>query len=242
MLSKKEVAENYDREAPVYDKRRYEGKGGEAYLQMHKEILLSLLGPIKNKSVLEICVGTGVYSKTISQLGGKVFGLDLSIEMLKQVRDPGGKEIFLIKGDAENLPIKTSSMDAVMCIRAIYFLPDLEKALSEINRVLKPEGLFVFNCFNTSALRYRIGAFRIKEQTLHNIPYKEMAKAIEKSNFELVKSVGYSWLPYRLFKGLAQMPEALFPSAPLRIERIIRKLLPAKQAHFVFVSCRKASI
>ena len=69
-----------------------------------------------------------------------------------------------------------------------------------------------------------------------------MAKAIEKSNFELVKSVGYSWLPYRLFKGLAQMPEALFPSAPLRIERIIRKLLPAKQAHFVFVSCRKASI
>ena len=241
MLSKKGIAENYDREAPIYDKRRYEGKGGEAYLEMHKEILFPLLGPIKNKSVLEVCVGTGVYSKAISQLGGVAFGLDLSTEMLKQVKN-SGEEVFLIKGDAENLPIEASSMDAVICIRAFYFLPDLDKALSEINRVLKPEGLFIFNCFNASALRYRVGMFMIRGQSTHDMPYKEMIKAIEKSNFKLVESVGYSWLPYRLFKSWAQAPKILFPSAPLRIERLIHKLLPAEQAHFVFISCRKVSI
>lgn len=242
MLSKKEMAEHYDRDAPTYDKIRYGGKGGEAYLEMHKEILFSLLGSIKGRLVLEICVGTGVYSRAISQLGGVAFGLDLSTEMLKQVKNSGGKEAFLIKGDAENLPIKANSMDAVICIRAIYFLPNLEKALSEINRVLKPGGLFIFNFFNTSALRYRVGAFRIKEQTIHNIPYKEMVKAIEKNNFKLVETVGASWLPFRLFAGWAQAPKVLFPSAPLRMERLIRKLLPAEQAHSVFISCRKASI
>ena len=242
MLSKKEMAENYDRDALTYDKRRYEGKGGEAYLEMHKEILFPLLGPVKNKSVLEVCVGTGVYSRAIFQLGGIAFGLDLSAEMLKQAKN-SGEEVFLIKGDAENLPVKANSMDAVICIRAIYFLPNLEKALSEINRVLKPGGLFIFNFFNTSALRYRVGMFRVKEGAiLHNIPYKEMAKAIETSNFKLVESVGYSWLPYRLFKSLAQIPEALSPSAPLRIERLIRRLLPAEQAHFVFMSCKKVGI
>jgi len=242
MWSKKKIAEHYDRDAPTYDKTRYGGKGEGAYLEMHKEILFSLLGPIKGKSVLEICIGTGVYSRAISRSGGVAFGLDLSTEMLKQVKNSGGGRIYLIKGDAENIPIKASSIDAVICIRAIYFLPNLEKALNDINRVLRPEGLFIFNFFNTSALRYRIGAFRIKEQTIHNRPYKEMVNAIEKSNFKLVESVGYSWLPYRLFKSLAQTPEVLFPSAPLCIERLIRRLLPAEQAHLVFISCKKASI
>ena len=241
MLSKKEMAENYDGDAPTYDKRRYEGKGGEAYLEMHNEILFPLLGPIKNKSVLEVCVGTGVYSKAISKLGGIAFGLDISTEMLKQVKN-SGEEVFLIKGDAENLPIKASSMDAVICIRALYLLPNLAKVLSDVNRVLKPGGLFIFNFFNTSTLRYRIGMFMIKGQSTHDMPYKEMIKAIEKSNFKLVENVGYSWLPYRMFKSWAQAPKVLFPSAPLRIERFIRKLLPAEQAHFVFISCKKESI
>lgn len=94
------------------------------------------------KSVLDLCCGQGRLTAMMVAAGAEVAGLDFSPEMLSLAAElaPGAK---LHKGDAAALPFGDSSFDAVVCNFGMMHLPDQPRALSEINRVLRPDGRFV---------------------------------------------------------------------------------------------------
>ncbi len=239
-MNKKGLIERYDCQAASFEETRYGGRGGRLYLKLQVEAVLALLGEVKDKRILELGIGTGVYSRTVSGLGGTAFGLDISAQMLQQVRSSA--DIFLIRGDIENLPIQSDTMDAVICIRAIRFLDDLRKGLTEVNRVLKPSGLFVFNFHNSSSLKWHIGEILgyTKEKRKYDMPYQHMRREVTGCGFTLVKSVGAIWLPYGLYKLLNRN----FSPSPLgalveSVEKWLDVLLPSRQAQLVFMCCRK---
>lgn len=80
-----------------------------------------------------------------SKYFSEIFCLDISIENIKMMKD-ASKEIhnlFFIRGDAQNLPLRDSSFNAVSAFSLIEHMSDQRLFLNEINRILKEKGIFI---------------------------------------------------------------------------------------------------
>lgn len=87
------------------------------------------------KHSIEIGVGTGRFASVL----GFNYGLDPSENMMKIASI---RKIECIKGVAEALPIKSSSMENVLIVTSLCFM-DVERALEEIYRILVPSGYLI---------------------------------------------------------------------------------------------------
>lgn len=95
--------------------------------------------------VLEVAIGTGL-NLPHYDAGVLVTGIDLSPEMLDQARRRAadlGREVDLQEGDAHELSFGDSAFDTVVCTLSLCNIPDVERALSEMHRVLRPGGRLV---------------------------------------------------------------------------------------------------
>lgn len=108
---------------------------------------LSLLLPSKPQALLDVATGTGdmVFMAEKILHPASITGIDLSAGMLevaakrKSGLNPSvAAKIEFLKGDAENLPFQTNSFDAATVTFGVRNFGDLQKGLSEMQRVLKP--------------------------------------------------------------------------------------------------------
>ena len=112
--------------------------------------VLKLIQDNKPESILDIATGTGDLAIKFAEKtnASKIVGLDLSEGMLSVAKNkvegsPISEKIQFIKGDSEALPFKENSFDAITVSFGIRNFENLEKGLSEIFRVLKPQGIFI---------------------------------------------------------------------------------------------------
>jgi len=72
-------------------------------------------------------------------------GLDISTEMFSQTaaRLEGNPQALFLQGSVEKVPLPDNSVDAVICIGVIEYLPQNVTALAEIHRILKKPGLAI---------------------------------------------------------------------------------------------------
>jgi len=111
--------------------------------------VLKMVSETRPDSILDIATGTGDLAILLSKSNAKkITGLDLSAGMLEigkeKVKAMGLQEkIEMIQGDSENLPFQDNTFDAVTVAFGVRNFETLEKGLSEILRVLKPNGIFV---------------------------------------------------------------------------------------------------
>ena len=97
---------------------------------------VSALGLAPGSTILDLACGTGDLSRTASAQGFDVVGVDLSFGML----DAAHGIRTLCQGDASSLPIKSASIDGILCGYALRNFTDLDGAMSEMARVLRPGG------------------------------------------------------------------------------------------------------
>lgn len=99
--------------------------------------------------VLDIATGTGDMAINLAQTNAdKIIGLDISEGMLnvgkqKVLKKGLQNRIEMVVGDSENLPFENNTFDAITVGFGVRNFETLEKGLSEIYRVLKPNGVFV---------------------------------------------------------------------------------------------------
>lgn len=111
--------------------------------------VLKMVSDTNPESILDIATGTGDLAILLSKSNAKrIVGLDLSAGMLEvgktKVKALGlQNKIEMIQGDSENLPFQDNTFDAITVAFGIRNFENLEKGLSEILRVLKPNGIFV---------------------------------------------------------------------------------------------------
>ena len=103
-------------------------------------------------SVLEIAAGTGVVTRALASVlreSVSIVATDLNQPMLDQAATVGTKRaVEWRQADAMHLPFDDATFDAVVCQFGVMFFPDKAKAFSEARRVLKPDGVFVFNVWD----------------------------------------------------------------------------------------------
>lgn len=101
------------------------------------------------ETILDIATGTGDLAINLTKTNAsKIIGLDISEGMLNVARKKIAKKklettIEMVIGDSENLTFADNSFDAITVAFGIRNFENLEKGLSEILRVLKPNGVFV---------------------------------------------------------------------------------------------------
>lgn len=96
------------------------------------------------QAVLDLCCGTGEFTGSFGQIvgaDGLALGLDASPTMLHEaVRDHTEPAVAFVRGDAQDLPFRDSSFEAVCCFAALFLMAEPMRALDEVTRVLAPGG------------------------------------------------------------------------------------------------------
>jgi len=115
--------------------------------------------------VLDAGCGAGELSRTVAELGHDVFSMDLANEMLSTAREKVSENGFrpvLMQGDIEHLPFEDESLDAVFSLGVLQYLPTDEKAVGEIGRVLKKDGLAIISLPNMTRMSVFLDAYYLK--------------------------------------------------------------------------------
>ena len=132
----------WDRNAGRYD--RFMRKDRAAYEEMY-----ALIRPVvKGKTVLELATGTGLIAKNIVNAAAHIEASDTSAEMIREAkrRNHSAKLYFSVQ-DMFCLPYADESFEVVIVSNALHIVPQPEKALAEIHRVLRDDGVLITPTF-----------------------------------------------------------------------------------------------
>lgn len=108
------------------------------------------LGSMRVSRILEVAAGTGVVTRALATLENvSIVATDLNQAMLDEAAAVGtARPVGWQQADAMALPFPDGEFDAAVCQFGAMFFPDKAKAFSEIRRVLKPGGVFIFNVWD----------------------------------------------------------------------------------------------
>ena len=149
----------WDRNAGLY--ARFMRKDRAVYEKMYE-----LIRPVvKDKTVLELAAGTGLIARHIVNAAAHIEATDASPEMITEARrgNCSAKLHFSVQ-DMCSLPYAGNSFDVVIVSNALHIVPQPEKALQEIKRVLKDDGTLIAPTFTHAGNSFsgKVKAFFMK--------------------------------------------------------------------------------
>ena len=140
----------WDKNAGRYD--RFMRKDRAAYDEMYE-----LIRPVvRHKTVLELATGTGLIAKHIVNAAAHIEATDASAEMITEAkRDTRSSKLHFSVQDMFRLPYANQSFNVVIVSNALHIVPEPERALAEIWRVLKEDGILIAPTFTHAGNDFR---------------------------------------------------------------------------------------
>lgn len=124
--------------APVYDLFMRQNRA--AYEEMYARIRDRVVG----KRVLELCTGTGLIARNVAGAAREMIATDFAEKMLREAQKGDvPANLAFRQADATDIPFEDSGFDVVIISNALHIIQSPEKALSEIHRVLRPDGMLI---------------------------------------------------------------------------------------------------
>jgi ubiquinone/menaquinone biosynthesis C-methylase UbiE len=126
-------------------------QGGKDYYreEMNNPATFRMVGNIRGKHVLDLACGEGYNTRILAKMGARVIGVDFSEQMIKLARQREKQDRLGIKyyvSDAADLrEFESKRFDVVTCFMALMDIELYEDAISEVARVLRKNGRFVFS-------------------------------------------------------------------------------------------------
>lgn len=165
VLNKIKIAKSFGSASQSYDVssrlQRYTGKN-----------LMSLLPNRTDLTVVDLGSGTGFFTDILAGKFQKTFGIDISSKMLAFAKENRNKEIHWLEADAYHLPLQDNSIDVIYSNLVIQWCDPLEDLVTEILRVLKPGGLFIFSTLLDGTLYELKSSWAQVDDEKHVIDFK----------------------------------------------------------------------
>ncbi|WP_371054335.1 bifunctional 2-polyprenyl-6-hydroxyphenol methylase/3-demethylubiquinol 3-O-methyltransferase UbiG [Rhodosalinus sp. K401] len=124
------------------------------------------------KDVLDLGCAGGFMAEAMAGRGARVTGIDPAAEAVEAARrhaDARGLGIRYDVGVGEALPYDDAAFDAVVCVDVLEHVADLDRVLSEVARVLRPGGCFLYDTINRNPLA-RFATITVAEDLLRLLP------------------------------------------------------------------------
>ncbi|MDD3818401.1 MAG: class I SAM-dependent methyltransferase [Actinomycetota bacterium] len=161
----------------------------EVKWQLEQSIVRDLVDRYMKKGeiVLDVPFGTGRFAYYYIKRGLKIYGLDISNDMLNEARKYLGNyssSVNFINADAEKIPLSNNSVDYLVCVRLLNWIPieDIEKFLLEFKRVTRSKIILHIRVRNFSGSLWR-GIKTLKREPVFFI--KDLVKYIFKKLFNI---------------------------------------------------------
>lgn len=128
----------WDLYAPIYEKAM------RADIRIYRFMYDRIPQIIRGKDVLEIATGPGLLAKQVAPAARRMIATDYSEGMIAEAKKGKCPENLTFEvADGTALPYADGSFDAVIISNALHVMPEPEKALAEIDRVLRPGGILI---------------------------------------------------------------------------------------------------
>ena len=174
----------WDRTASLYDASRRSEK--DAYDSMINRIR-SLLK--SDATVLELATATGIIALRIADCCKQVEATDFSEEMIKVANGKDKpKNVTFSIADATDLKYADGQFDVVIISNALHIMPDPQKALANIRRVLKEDGTLIAPTY----MRSKRFSEKLKSLIMGLIGFKTYSVWTEKAYLEFIEMNGWS--------------------------------------------------
>lgn len=139
----------FDHLAPSYEEW-YRSRLGRFADAVEWRILLDLLRPKPAERILDIGSGTGRNVRRLAKRGVRAVGLEPSAAMLAEAQGHRAKDQpSYVRGVAEALPFGGDVFHAALAVTTLEFVADVDAALAEAARVVKPGGRMVVGVLNS---------------------------------------------------------------------------------------------
>ena len=131
----------------------YERHFGPPLFGSYAEDIVRRLSGFSSGTLLEVAAGTGIVTATMARTlpaSVAITATDLNQPMLDfAAAKPGLERVAWQHADAMNLPFADAMFDVVVCQFGVMFFPDRPRAHAEARRVLKPDGRYMFNVWDS---------------------------------------------------------------------------------------------
>ena len=134
------IGAEFDRRADTYDTST-----------MHvwqADLAAAILEPtVETKLILDVATGTGLAARALTQRSQqdiRIVGIDLSFGMLEVAARRSSSNCSFVRADAQYLPFASDTFDAVICVSAVPYFPDVAAAVAEWKRVARTDAVIVF--------------------------------------------------------------------------------------------------
>lgn len=154
----------------------------------------------KVNRLLELGCGNGKLwqENTIDLRNREIFLSDISEGMVEEVRNKLGSDFNCIVVNAEKIPFKDAYFDTIIANHVLFYLNDLNQGLKEIDRVLKPNGVFYCSTYGkehmkeiTELVQNFDSHINLSNHSLYDIFGLENGEAILKKYFSNVQRLEY---------------------------------------------------
>jgi ubiquinone/menaquinone biosynthesis C-methylase UbiE len=187
-----------DRMARIYETRFWYPIVLSIYGGFHSPSLTQLVSTVSRKvqstkgRVLDIACGPGTFGRRIASPSKEVFGIDVSMGMLRQGVAYTEREsipnVHFARARVEALPFEENLFDAVVCCGSLHLFADTTVALREMARVMKPAAVlavFTFVAGHGGVLKFRrVREWSLSNHGLHVFELSEMERYLTASGFK----------------------------------------------------------